>query len=508
MADYLNEKVGKIEAIPSTDLMTFQRQLTKFKKLQEKTVGASYTLPFVDIERLQAELNFRLKNKGEALSIEASDQLLITSRKEANIERAKRMKRDKELRQRIGGPDKPQELSLGTPERTTSPTQQTKGTPATAADIRAQREALRRQKNLDKLHRQRGKDPDDPSMGTITEIPSVDMSSGNLEPDPYADPKGVKQRTDPNDPRTGTYTPLNLRGGGLQETETGGPNRGVSITQILSTKQSIKQQLEYVFFEEREDEHLMHRNIKFLLQKYAELGGDKNKLIQDAQNEFKRREEENRRRIERGDTGEDFTAGGTAEDTAVIARNKAQRRREFMKWRQEQKDKRGGKTTAPAQTAALYRQMTEMARGGRGRSAVQTIPIPIPMPMPQRADRKGTRGIVVKQTVKQQQRTTARTNDRIRKRAKGSITRVRKQYTKLKQQIKAALQKAKKSEYAQKNEKIKTLPVKSRKGARAKLRAEIKTKLTKLLNVAKPGTAYRTIVELNRAIALLKKLKW
>lgn len=70
------------------------------------------------------------------------------------------------------------------------------------------------------------------------------------------------------------------------------------------------------------------------------------------------------------------------------------------------------------------------------------------------------------------------------------------------------LQKDKKSEYARENDKIKNMPVKSRKGARAKLRAEIKAKLQKLLKLAKPSTAYKTIESINRAIAQLKKLKW
>ena len=101
----------------------------------------------------------------------------------------------------------------------------------------------------------------------------------------------------------------------------------------------------------------------------------------------------------------------------------------------------------------------------------QTVPIPIPMPMGggQRQQPPGRSGVVVKQTVKQQQKTTAQQKNKIRKRQKGSITNLRKQYTATKKQVKSAMMKAKKALYSTENSKIKKLPAKERK--RAKLRA-------------------------------------
>jgi hypothetical protein len=117
-------------------------------------------------------------------------------------------------------------------------------------------------------------------------------------------------------------------------------------------------------------------------------------------------------------------------------------------------------------------------------------------------------GIVVKQTVKQEQTSRAKQKTHIRKRQKGTVGKARKLYNALKRKVKSALMKSKKEFYATENTKIKKLPSKNRKQARIKLRAFLKAKIAKLLGSAKASTTYKSIESLNRAIVQLKRIKW
>ena len=150
-------------------------------------------------------------------------------------------------------------------------------------------------------------------------------------------------------------------------------------------------------------------------------------------------------------------------------------------------------------------------RQGQGQQTrLQQIPVPYPTTgvTARPAERRPQAGIVVKQTVKQEHKSTSKRNTRIRKTQKGSVAKSRKRYNALKKAVKKAVMNSKKAHYGTQNENIKKLPAKSRKAARAKLRAMIKSRLQKILGVVKPGTSYKTIEQINRAIVQLKKVKW
>ena len=382
-------------------------------------------------------------------------------------------------------------------------------------------------------------DPDRASptrqMGTI---PSQDISAGDMGPyDAGIEPKGQEDRPSAHephlehmkkkrvtfDPRTSGKTPspfqgrdpdmLNLRGGvgspfgrtpeytGMRHeaTEEGGmedagPNNQVPRAEILMDMGKIRKQIQWLANNPHYQGNEEVRNITQLAQSYQDLGGDMNAVMQEAGGSRGRRR-----------SSPSIPPIGGAEELSDISPPPT-------KPRVRRSRGRGRAQEATVNPSALLQQMLQHAGSGvappRVITQTQTVPIPIPIPTGAAPQKKQPSGIVVKQTVKQEQKASVQKNRRIRKIQKGSITKARKAYNALKKQIKAALTKDKKSEYTRENDKIKKLPAKSRKAARAKLRVEIKAKLQKLLKFAKPSKAYKTIEAINRAIAQLKKLKW
>ena len=142
------------------------------------------------------------------------------------------------------------------------------------------------------------------------------------------------------------------------------------------------------------------------------------------------------------------------------------------------------------------------------RVVTQTQTIPIPIPMGGAPQRGQPSGMVVKQTVKQQQSAQAKTKRTIRKRQQGTLGKSRKQYNALKKQVKARITKAKKAFYDAENKKIMSMKRGQRKAARDKLRAAIKSKLAKLMAMVKPSSSLKTMEAVAKAISVVKKLKW
>jgi hypothetical protein len=551
-AQKLNEWDGRMSQMPQEEVQMYHEALVKYEGLQK----AGREIPYVNVDKLQKQYTTRLLNPQRAQAVEDADER--RRQEKTGTRRVKTFGRRIEddyppdlspaEKEAIGKQQQEKKAQLtseqeqafrsladqpgphASPVLTRIAKSRLKGlTPrSTARRMQAMRSEMER------MQRSGGgsaSDPDRPTRGGPSEIPSQDMSSGDMssasiEPkgqsdqpnahEPYMEEvrkKRVSFRTKPTpagsrdrfDSRAG----LNLRGGGRPDpsprrtmpqpkpseeggVEREGPNTGVENWEIMDDMQRLRSQVQWLVNNPNGQGDEETRNLTQLASRYKKLGGDMNALLRGGG-------DESATVSEGTDAGQQpGPQPGPQRGTQTQPQPRARRGR-------------GGQPRGAGDPRALYQQMAQLAASGVRQPQqpvrTQTI-IPIPIPTGQQLKKKPTPTIVVKQTVKQEQRASVKRSRRIRKIQTGSITKARKAYNVLKKQIKAALQKDKTSEYARGNDKIKKMPVKSRKGARAKLRAEIKAKLQNLLKMAKPSTAYKTIESITRAIAQLKKLKW
>ena len=148
-----------------------------------------------------------------------------------------------------------------------------------------------------------------------------------------------------------------------------------------------------------------------------------------------------------------------------------------------------------------------------GAARDQIVPQPLVVPQPTKVVKDtpttGKPKIEIKQIVKQEiNRKNKKRATRVKKKNKESITRARKQYTKEKKSVLQSIRSAHKAHIKTESEKIKKLPQKQRKAARAKLKQTAKDKLTKLTKKIKPGTFYKKIDQLQKAVVAIRKLGW
>ena len=120
----------------------------------------------------------------------------------------------------------------------------------------------------------------------------------------------------------------------------------------------------------------------------------------------------------------------------------------------------------------------------------------------------GTPQIVIKQTVKQIQKSDNKVRKKkVKKASKDVLKKRRAEYNALKAKAKKSITVGKKAHYDRENAKIKKMPVKERKSARQKLKAELKGKQQTLLKQM-PAAGRLTLQHLVALISKVNKVKW
>ena len=493
--------------MPQEDLQAFEKMLDAYKEL--KASDPPYRVHYVNMNMIQKEFDQRLKSQGPAMDVKEFDK---REAMQEQLEKEQVAMHASRLRKKgLGSPE-------ASPKKPRRPRADTKDMAAMQAALtQMQKDAA--QKDM--------ADPDRAKTGTTEEIPSMPISKSGI-PEYDAGRQGSMQDRNPNvtesrlrrpQPRYPVdATPMMTKrrprateaagppGGGremspsppsvgLESPETDGPNRGKTEAQMMGDRRSVRQQLLWLMQYRRMATGTNNmRDYKFLAQRFEELGGNINALMQQS--------------------GGGAAAQGTPQTRPALRPRRnppPQPTRAQVPQVQQSPNQMLNALRQFAQTGqrAGVAQAPSYPPQPRVVTQTQTVPIPIPMPMGGgRQQQPGRSGVVVKQTVKQQQKTTAQQKNKIRKRQQGSITNLRKQYTATKKQVKSAMMKAKKALYSTENSKIKKLPAKERKAARAKLRAAMKAKFDRLMSVAKPTTSFKTLEALTRAIAQLKKVKW
>ena len=550
MARYLNTVNRQVQHIPGTELNEFDERLRTWKKLAASE--PPYELPYLNTDFLEKQLEQRLKDDSQAMTTEQWDKLLTGDREFGAKQVRGIQERREKVRQReaieydMGSPKAAPEASppdddekkqpdplpppaggeaenpLAELGLATIPEGREKGfrTPrgrerSITKDMSEMQEAMAQMQAEEARRTGSAPDPDRPRPGTQEEIPSQDMAKGEI-PEYNASreetfEQGTKNMTEskprPDPKGTPMYRPrpLRLRGGagtprppgpsnpasaggtpmaGTDPRETAGPNTNVPVREILRNIDLVGSQMRWLMDNSNQQSAAGHRNLRALSMHFKKMGGDLNEFVAPTG----AREEETREK--------------PADQSAAQRRNRRQDTTQLL-----QQLRRFAETGQRPAVATAQPQPT-MVLPQQPRVVTQTQTIPIPIPMGGAPQRGQPSGVVVKQTVKQQQNAQAKTKRGIRKRQQGTLGKSRKEYNALKKQVKARITKAKKAFYDVENKKIMGMKRGQRKAAREKLRAAIKSKLAKLMAMVKPSSSLKTMEAVAKAISVIKKLKW
>ena len=552
MARYLNTANRQVQHVPKEELVEFDERLRTWKKLVESE--PPYDLPYLNTDFLEKQLEARLKDDTQALSVEEWDKLLTGDREHGAKqvrgiqERREKVKKREAIEYDMPGSPKPgvpdEDDEKKEPDRplpppaggeaenplaeiglATIPEGREKGfrTPrgrerSITKDMSEMQEAMAQMQAEEARRTGSAPDPDRPRPGTQEEIPSQDMAKGDI-PEYNASreetfEQGTKNMTEskprPDPKGTPMYRPrpLRLRGGagtprppgpsnpasaggtpmaGTDPRETAGPNTNVPVREILRNIDLVGSQMRWLMDNSNEQSSAGHRNLRALSMHFKKMGGDLNEFVAPTG----AREEETREK-----------PTVPADQSATQRRNRRQDTTQLL-----QQLRRFAETGQRPAVATAQPQPT-MVLPQQPRVVTQTQTIPIPIPMGGAPQRGQPSGVVVKQTVKQQQNAQAKTKRTIRKRQQGTLGKSRKEYNALKKQVKARITKAKKAFYEAENKKIMGMKRDQRKAAREKLRAAIKSKLAKLMAMVKPSSSLKTMEAVAKAISVVKKLKW